>query len=75
MGYWGLPREKAVCRGWGEPSVTVVYAVVCALVPWTAARQASLSITNSWSLLKLMSIAPSLCAWRPDFPGAAREAP
>ena len=23
---------------------------------WTAARQASLSITNSWSLLKLMSI-------------------
>ena len=26
--------------------------------PWTAARQASLSITNSWSLLKLMSIEP-----------------
>ena len=24
--------------------------------PWTAARQASLSIINSWSLLKLMSI-------------------
>ena len=24
--------------------------------PWTAARQASLSITNSWSLLKLKSI-------------------
>ena len=24
--------------------------------PWTAARQASLPITNSWSLLKLMSI-------------------
>ena len=24
--------------------------------PWTAAQQASLSITNSWSLLKLMSI-------------------
>ena len=24
--------------------------------PWTAARQASLSITSSWSLLKLMSI-------------------
>ena len=24
--------------------------------PWTAARQASLSITNSWSLLKLMSV-------------------
>ena len=25
-------------------------------IPWTAARQASLCITNSWSLLKLMSI-------------------
>ena len=26
------------------------------VTPWAAARQASLSITNSWSLLKLMSI-------------------
>ena len=26
------------------------------MTPWTAARQASLSITNSWSLRKLMSI-------------------
>ena len=26
------------------------------LIPWTAAHQDSLSITNSWSLLKLMSI-------------------
>ena len=26
------------------------------LTPWTAARQASLSFTISWSLLKLMSI-------------------
>ena len=26
------------------------------VTPWTAARQASLSITNSWSSLKLMSI-------------------
>ena len=26
------------------------------MTPWTAARQASLSVTNSWSLLKLMSI-------------------
>ena len=25
-------------------------------IPWTVARQASLSISNSWSLLKLMSI-------------------
>ena len=27
------------------------------VIPWTAACQASLSITNTWSLLKLMSIA------------------
>ena len=26
------------------------------VTPWTAARQVSLSITNSWSLLKVMSI-------------------
>ena len=26
------------------------------MIPWTAARQASLSITNSWRLLKHMSI-------------------
>ena len=26
--------------------------------PWTAARQVSLTITNSWSLLKLMFIEP-----------------
>ena len=26
------------------------------MTPWTAARQASLSINNSWSLLKLVSI-------------------
>ena len=33
------------------------YSRVWLLVtPWTAARQASLSITNSWSLLKLISI-------------------
>ena len=26
------------------------------MIPWTAAHQASLSITNSWNLVKLMSI-------------------
>ena len=30
--------------------------VGCFVTPWTTARQAFLSITNSWSLLKLMSI-------------------
>ena len=30
------------------------------VTPWTAACQASLSITNSWGLLKLMSIEPTI---------------
>ena len=30
------------------------------MTPWTAACQASLSITNSWSLLKLMSIGDAI---------------
>ena len=52
-----------------ENSVLYHFLSLCALVvvqslshvqlfatPWTVAHQASLSITNSWSLLKLMSI-------------------
>ena len=31
--------------------------------PWTAAHQASLSIANSWSLLKLMSIELVMETW------------
>ena len=39
------------------PSVQFSHSVVSDLAtPWTAAWQASLSITNSWSLLKLMSV-------------------
>ena len=37
-------------------SVQLLSRVRPFVTPWTAARQASLSITNSWSLLKLMSI-------------------
>ena len=40
-------------------SISSVQSLSCVLLfvtPWTAAHQASLSITNSWSLLKLMSI-------------------
>ena len=41
----------------GMVSVHFNHSVVSdSVIPWTAARQASLSITNSWSLLKLMSI-------------------
>ena len=36
-------------------SVQALSRVRLFATPWTAARQASLSITNSWSLLKLMS--------------------
>ena len=35
---------------------SVTQSVGLFVTPWTAAPQASLSITNSWSLLKLMSI-------------------
>ena len=37
-------------------SVQSLSRVQLFVTPWTAAHQASLSITNSWSLLKLMSI-------------------
>ena len=37
-------------------SVQSLMHVQLFVTPWTAARQASLSITNSWSLLKLKSI-------------------
>ena len=37
-------------------SVQLLSHVQLFAIPWTAARQASLSITNSWSLLKLMFI-------------------
>ena len=37
-----------------SPSVVSIF-----VTPWTVARQASMPITSSWSLLKLMSIQPS----------------
>ena len=37
-------------------SVQLLSCVQLFVTPWTAACQASLSVTNSWSLLKLMSI-------------------
>ena len=45
-------------------SVQLLTCVQLVVTPWTAARQASLSITNFWSLLKLTSIdlvMPSNC--------------
>ena len=60
---------------WNEPvlsSVQLLSHVWLFVTPWTAAPQASLSLTNSWSLLKLMSIEsvmPSshLVFYRPPF--------
>ena len=39
-----------------SPTVQFLSHVLLLVTPWTAVRQASLSITNSQSLLKLMSI-------------------
>ena len=41
---------------WSVSSVQWLSRVWLFVTPWTAACQASLSISNSWSLLKLMSI-------------------
>ena len=44
---------RSVCQ---FSSIQSLSRVQLFATPWTAARQASLSITNSWSLLRLMSI-------------------
>ena len=47
-------------------SVQSLSHVQLSVTPWTAAHQAFLSITNSWSLLKLMSklVIPSISSCR-----------
>ena len=51
---WRIPWTGSL---WGTVHFSSVAQTCLSLVtPWTVARQASLSITNSWSLLKLMSI-------------------
>ena len=48
---------SSFCFWWkGFSSVQSLSRVWLFVTPWTAALQASLSITNSWSLLKLRSI-------------------
>ena len=46
-------QHKEYCQ---FSSVQLLSRVRLFATPWTAARQASLSVTNSWSLFKLMSI-------------------
>ena len=49
-------KESLVLRQLQFSSVQLLSRVRLFATPWTAARQASLSITNSQSLLKLMSL-------------------
>ena len=54
-----LPRnieQISMCYTVGPCSVQLLSRVHLFVTPWTVACQASLSITNSWSLLKLMPI-------------------
>ena len=51
-----LPELEQDKQGVSFSSVHLLSCVRLFVTPWTVARQASLSITNSWSLLKLMSI-------------------
>ena len=54
-GDYCLPKQK--CLRWDLfSSVQSLSHVQLFATPWTAAQQASLSINNSWNLLKLMSI-------------------
>ena len=51
---WFLPFKNSVCH---TSNISVQFSCVkLYATPLTAARQASLSITNSWSLLKLLSV-------------------
>ena len=54
----GLQRKDEQVEYWGfsVQSVQSLSHVGLFATPWTVACQASLSITNSWSLLKFMSI-------------------
>ena len=66
ISFHSIPRERQCQRMFKLPhnythltqfsSVQLLSRVRHFVTPWTAACQASLFITNSWSLLKLMSI-------------------
>ena len=67
-------RNKAVnvCQ---FSSVQSLIRVQLFTTPWTAARQASLSITNSQSLLRLMSIEAVSDAIQPSHPLSSPSPP
>ena len=49
-------KDKALGQVLSVQFSSVAQSCPTLATPWTAARQASLSITNSWSVLKLMSV-------------------
>ena len=57
-----LKKKQSLCTLWQQwlfdflSSVQSLSRVQLFVTPWTAAQQTSLSFTNYWSLLKLMSI-------------------
>ena len=51
---YAMNLKRRSCRE--VNSVQLISRVLLFATPWTAACQASLSITNSWSLLRLISI-------------------
>ena len=53
---WGIPGSKRISLDKNFSSVQLLSRIWLFVTPWTAARQASLSITNSWRLPKLRSI-------------------
>ena len=63
MGHSFFPRHQRLLISWLQSPSEVIFSSIQLLshvrlfaTPWTATRQASLSITNSRSLLKLMPI-------------------
>ena len=78
---WKQPKCPSRMNGWRSGEIYIYIFLLlfsCQVVsdsvtPWTAARQASLSLTISWSLPQFMSVAsmmPSshLILWHPLFP-------
>ena len=69
------PADMCICRSWSCPARGHVCHRVLSVVvwplslvwlfatPWTAAHPASLSLSVSWSLLKLMSILSTMLSW------------
>ena len=55
---WGVlwMWARHVSKEWSCSSVQLLSCVQLFATPWTAAHQASLSIDNTWSLLKLMCV-------------------